>query len=157
LLVGEYCNSPEGSTTFAELRAQSGSPQPYNVQYWGVGNESWGCGGNFTAEEYAVEFRRYSAWLPGYGRHFLSSPQVPMTTFASWTRGFLEEIVRKGRGELRNIYGLAFHHYAWNLSAAKPTIGTKEKAMPYSSIPSIGTSYSAKATTSNPWSKAIGK
>jgi len=40
----EYCNSPAGSTTLAEERAKSGSAQPYNVRYWGVGNESWGCG-----------------------------------------------------------------------------------------------------------------
>ena len=64
----EYCNSPEGSTTLADLRKAGGSAQPFNVRYWGVGNESWGCGGEFTAQEYAVEFRRYTAWLPRYGQ-----------------------------------------------------------------------------------------
>ena len=123
----EYCNSPEGSTTLAEFRAQAGSPQPYNVQYWGVGNESWGCGGNFTAEEYAVEFRRYSAWLPGYGRPLSLVASGPNDEVRSWTRGFLEEIVRKGRGELRNIYGLALHHYAWNLSRGKTNDWEKGK------------------------------
>lgn len=36
-----------------------------------------------------------------------------------WTRGFLEEILRKGPNELRGIYGLALHYYAWNLSRGK--------------------------------------
>ena len=36
-----------------------------------------------------------------------------------WTRGFLEEIVRKGPRELRSIYGLALHYYAWNLSRGR--------------------------------------
>jgi alpha-N-arabinofuranosidase len=36
-----------------------------------------------------------------------------------WTRGFLEEILRKGPGELRSIYGLALHYYAWNLSRGR--------------------------------------
>ena len=36
-----------------------------------------------------------------------------------WTRGFLEEIVRKGPGQLRSIYGLALHYYAWNLSRGR--------------------------------------
>jgi alpha-N-arabinofuranosidase len=36
-----------------------------------------------------------------------------------WTRGFLEEIVRKGPGPLRSIYGLALHYYAWNLSRGR--------------------------------------
>jgi len=63
----EYCNSPAHSTTYADVRAASGSPEPYNVRYWGIGNESWGCGGTFTPEEYSNEYRRYTAWVPRYG------------------------------------------------------------------------------------------
>ena len=44
----EYCNSPAGSTTLGETRAAAGYPEPFGVRFWGVGNESWGCGGNFT-------------------------------------------------------------------------------------------------------------
>jgi alpha-N-arabinofuranosidase len=53
----EFCNSPAGSTTLADLRAKGGDREPFGVRYWGVGNETWGCGGNFTAEEYATEYR----------------------------------------------------------------------------------------------------
>ncbi len=60
----EYCNSPAGSTTLAEMRSAAGQREPYQVRYWGVGNESWGCGGNFTPEEYAAEYRRFSEWVP---------------------------------------------------------------------------------------------
>ncbi len=42
------------------MRGTAGFPDPFNVKFWGVGNESWGCGGNFTPEEYASEFRRYT-------------------------------------------------------------------------------------------------
>src|SRR5271170_4569309 len=62
----EYCNSPAGSTTLADIRAAAGYTDPFQVKYWGVGNESWGCGGEFTPQEYAVEFRRYATWLPTY-------------------------------------------------------------------------------------------
>ena len=48
----EYCNYPSGST-LSDERAANGSPEPFNVRFWGVGNENWGCGGNMTAEEYA--------------------------------------------------------------------------------------------------------
>src|SRR5580704_8222098 len=48
----EYCNSPVGSTTLADLRAAGGDRDPFAVRYWGVGNESWGCGGDFTPSEY---------------------------------------------------------------------------------------------------------
>src|SRR6266567_1036029 len=112
----EYCNSPAGATTLADTRAEAGYRDPFGVRFWGVGNESWGCGGNFTPQEYAAEFRRFTTWVPGYGVDLSFVASGPNVDDWSWTRGFLEEIVRKGPGELRGIYGLALHHYAWNLS-----------------------------------------
>jgi alpha-N-arabinofuranosidase len=44
----EYCNSPAGSSSLAELRAATGDREPFRVRFWGVGNETWGCGGNLT-------------------------------------------------------------------------------------------------------------
>ena len=115
----EYCNSPAGSTTLADARAAAGYADPFAVKYWGVGNESWGCGGEFTPQEYAVEFRRYSTWLPTYGDHLNLIASGPNTDEWSWTREFLTELLRKGRGELQRVYGMALHHYAWNLSHGK--------------------------------------
>jgi alpha-N-arabinofuranosidase len=37
-------NAPAGTLSLADERAANGDPQPFNIQYWGVGNESWGCG-----------------------------------------------------------------------------------------------------------------
>lgn len=117
----EYCNSPAGSTTLADTRAESGFKDPFNVRFWGVGNESWGCGGNFTAQEYAVEFRRFTTWVPRFGKEnelsFIGSG--PNVDDWSWTRGFFEEIAKKGRWQLRGVYGWALHHYAWNLSRGR--------------------------------------
>jgi alpha-N-arabinofuranosidase len=115
----EYCNSPAGSTTLADLRASTGYPEPYGVRYWGVGNESWGCGGNFTAQEYAAEFRRFAAWIPRYGMELSLVASGPNDDNWDWTRGFLEEMLRKGAGQFRSIYGLALHYYAWNLSRGR--------------------------------------
>jgi alpha-N-arabinofuranosidase len=115
----EYCNSPAGSTTLADERAAAGFKDPFNVKYWGVGNESWGCGGNFTPQGYAAEFRRFTTWVPDYGQTLAFIASGPNVDDWSWTRGFLEEIVRKGRSQLRNVYGLALHHYAWNLSRGR--------------------------------------
>ena len=115
----EYCNSPTGTTTLAETRAAAGFSDPFRVKYWGVGNESWGCGGEFTPQEYAVEFRRYSTWLPKYEDELKLIASGPNTDDWNWTREFLEEVLKKGRGGLRRIYGMALHHYAWNLSRGK--------------------------------------
>jgi alpha-L-arabinofuranosidase len=115
----EYCNSPVGSTTMAGLRAEAGYPDPFGVRYWGVGNESWGCGGNFTPQEYATEFRRYTTWVPTYKQELSFVASGPNSDDWNWTRGFFEEIVRKGKGQLRSIYGWALHYYSWNLSRGR--------------------------------------
>jgi alpha-L-arabinofuranosidase len=115
----EYCNSPAGSTTLADERAAAGSSDPYGVCFWGVGNESWGCGGNFTPQEYAVEFRRWTEWVPSYGQELSFIGSGPNVDDWEWTRGFLEELVKKGKGRLRSVWGMALHHYAWNLSRGK--------------------------------------
>ena len=115
----EYCNSPAGSTTLADERAAAGFKDPFNVRYWGVGNESWGCGGNFTPQEYAVEYRRFTTWVPGYDHELSFIAAGPDGDNRAWTQGFFEEIVREGKGQIRGIYGWALHHYAWNLSRGK--------------------------------------
>ena len=115
----EYCNAPAHSTTLADQRAAAGYADPFHVRYWGVGNESWGCGGNFTAQEYAVEFRRFTTWVPGYADKLAFIASGPSDASWDWTRGFLEEIVRKDPGQLGSIYGLALHYYTWNLSRGR--------------------------------------
>jgi alpha-L-arabinofuranosidase len=115
----EYCNSPAGSTTLADARAAAGSTAPYNVRYWGVGNESWGCGGNFTAPEYAAEFRRFTAWVPRYGQPLSLIASGPNDDNWQWTRRFFEEISRKDKDLFDSIFGWALHYYSWNLSRGR--------------------------------------
>lgn len=122
----EYCNSPAGTTTLADLRAEGGEREPLNVQYWGVGNESWGCGGNFTGAEYAVEYRRYVEWVPRFAQplHFIASG--PNGADYDWTRSFLTKLVEKGPGPLRSVYGLALHYYAGTTGKGSSTDFTTE-------------------------------
>jgi alpha-N-arabinofuranosidase len=58
----EYCNTAV-PTTLGRLRAANGAPQPFGVKLWGVGNENWGCGGNYDAATYAREYVRYATML----------------------------------------------------------------------------------------------
>jgi alpha-N-arabinofuranosidase len=57
----------EGVSPMADLRAKNGHEEPWKVKYFGVGNESWGCGGNMTPEHYANEYRRYQTYVRNYG------------------------------------------------------------------------------------------
>ena len=45
----EYLNF-DGESPMANERKQNGHPKPFNVHFWGIGNEAWGCGGEMTAE-----------------------------------------------------------------------------------------------------------
>lgn len=115
----EYCNSPAGSTTLAKTRAAGGSPEPFNVKFWGVGNESWGCGGNFAPEEYASEFRRYTNWLPTFGVDLQLIGAGPNGNDIEWTHKFFEEIFTGHPYHNRHFTGWSIHHYASNLSRGK--------------------------------------
>jgi len=58
----EYISSPSHSTLADERRA-NGRDKPWTVDYVGLGNEMWGCGGNQTAEEAAALERRFATFL----------------------------------------------------------------------------------------------
>jgi len=107
----DYCNAPAGSTTLADLRAAAGDRDPFRVRFWGIGNESWGCGGNFTPEEYATEFRRFTAWVPGFGVPLAFIGSGPNGGDLDWTRKFFAKLTERDRGLLGTLHGWAMHYY----------------------------------------------
>jgi alpha-N-arabinofuranosidase len=102
----EYCNLPAGST-LSDARAANGSPESFHVKYWGVGNESWGCGGNMRPEEYAAEYRRFSTYLRTFGgtKPFLVA-SGPNGNDSEWSRGLMTGFHRN------NPDGLSMHYYS---------------------------------------------
>ena len=116
----EYCNAPAGMVpsnsaappspnALASQRAANGDPAPFNVDLWGVGNESWGCGGNLTPEEYAMEFRRYTAWTPGYGTPIRMVAVGPNGDDVDWTTRLFQAL--HANPEQRHLWGLSVHYY----------------------------------------------
>jgi alpha-N-arabinofuranosidase len=118
----EYCNAPAGNVpsnsaapaapnAYAAQRAANGDPAPFGVDIWGVGNESWGCGGNLTPEEYATEFRRYTAWTPSYPgaqpNRFVAVG--PNGDDVDWTRRLFAAL--HANPEQRHLWGLSVHYY----------------------------------------------
>lgn len=61
----EYCNMG-GQSPMAEERRGNGQDAPWNVKYWGIGNEAWGCGGNMRPEFYGDLCRQYATYLRSY-------------------------------------------------------------------------------------------
>ena len=108
----EYCNAPSGLTTLSSQRVANGGTEPYGVTFWGIGNESWGCGGDFLPEEYAEEFRKFTAWLPSFGLKLQLIGSGPNGGDTAWTRRFFTKLTEKGMGQLNKLYGWALHYYA---------------------------------------------
>jgi len=116
----EYCNAPAGDVpsnsaapaapnALAAQRAANGDTAPFDVDLWGVGNESWGCGGNMTPEEYAAEFRRYTAWTPDYGKPLRFVAVGPNGDDIDWTTRLFKALY--GNPERRHLWGLSIHYY----------------------------------------------
>ena len=103
----DYCLSPRGSTTLALEREKNGHPDPFNIPYWGVGNENWGDGGNMTPEYYVNEYRRFSTIMKN------SAPNAQYFICGSnemdfnWTHKTVENI----GGHRIPADGFAMHYY----------------------------------------------
>jgi alpha-N-arabinofuranosidase len=120
----EYLNF-NGKSTLADLRRQNGREQPWNVSFWGVGNESWGCGGDMTPEFYAGQYKRYSEFCKNY-------PGAPLKLIASgangddynWTETLMKNI------SLHNTWGISMHYYtivnSWQHKGSATQFGEDE-------------------------------
>jgi alpha-N-arabinofuranosidase len=104
----EYCNGPAGMTSLSSARVANGDVEPYGVRYWGVGNESWGCGGRFTPEDYCTEYRRFTEGIPGFGVPLYLIAAGPNGNDVDWTRRFFKKWADYARAP---IHGWAPHYY----------------------------------------------
>jgi len=114
----EYCNFPSGSS-LADERIRNGAEAPFNVKYWGVGNELWGCGGNLFGDEYAQLYRRFGTFLSKFGEvaPFLIACG-PNRDNQEWTEKFLGGFEGKQLPD-----GYAMHFYSNSkLNATKFTL-----------------------------------
>ena len=119
----EYCNF-SGDSTLARRRSANGSPQPFGVRYWGVGNENWNCGGAFCPEDYAAEYRRFATYLRDFGgtRPFLIGCG-PDGNDLDWTRRFFGKLGTRG---LAMINGYAAHYYCGTAGASATEFDTHQ-------------------------------
>ncbi len=98
----EYMSS-DNVSPMANLRRANGQEKAWGVKYFGIGNESWGGGGNMRPEFYSDLFRQYQTYVNSYGKE--SSGQNRERP----ERGRLP-LDREGHGTGRTLYG-------WHCSA----------------------------------------
>ncbi len=92
----EYCNAPTG-LYYSDLRAANGHPEPYNVQYWGLGNEidgPWQMG-HKNAEDYskfALEAAKLMKWSDDKIKLIASGSSNYGSGWTDWNRTVLNSL-----------------------------------------------------------------
>ena len=117
-----------GVSPMAELRKQNGHEEPWKVDYFGVGNENWGCGGNMRPQHYADEYRRYQTYVRNYAGN---APISKICCGANvddyaWTKGVLETCFDHCEPRFHGLMdGLSLHYYTlpeveddWNIKGS---------------------------------------
>ena len=103
-----------GVSPMADLRKKNGHEEPWTIDYFGVGNENWGCGGNMNPDFYANEYRRYQTYVRNY------HPDHPIHKVCcganvddyEWTSEVLKTTHNHCLKELHgNMDGLSLHYY----------------------------------------------
>ncbi|MCM1188352.1 MAG: alpha-N-arabinofuranosidase [bacterium] len=100
----------EGVSPMAELRKENGHEAAWTVDYFGVGNENWGCGGNMRPEYYGDLYRRYQTYVRDYDsrKKIKKVACGPNADDYHWTDKVLETIFDHGS---RCLSGLSLHYY----------------------------------------------
>ena len=113
----------DGMSPMADLRAENGHKEPWKVDFFGVGNENWGCGGNMLPEYYANEYRRYQTYVRQYSTsdqpESIDNPELirkiacgPNGDDTEWTETVMKTLYRHCQPELHgNTDGLSLHYY----------------------------------------------
>ncbi len=107
----EYMTFP-GTSPLSELRKKNGRELPFQVDYFGVGNENWGCGGSMLPEYYANEYRRYQTYIRKHNQEHPIQKICcgPGGDDYQWTKKVLETLYAGGQGQVKPD-GLSLHHY----------------------------------------------
>ena len=104
----QYVNHANGASYLTDMRVQNGRTNPWKVKYWGIGNESWDCGGHMTADYYVNEYRKYATMMTSYSNteKMFRIAVGPGTEDYSWTETVMKQIPS------RRIEGVSIHHYS---------------------------------------------
>jgi alpha-L-arabinofuranosidase len=133
----EYLTTAQ-PTTLAKERAANGHPAPYKVAFLGMGNESWGCGGNMTPDYYLSQLKIYSRYARNFNpaqqdkQHMLKIAVGPGGDGPEWTDW--TETIMKGYQKHDwswDITGLSMHNYTvvkWPPAFASVGFGETEYA-----------------------------
>ena len=104
----------EGVSPMADMRKENGHEDAWTVDYFGVGNENWGCGGNMTPEYYGNLYRRYQTYVREYNhdKKIFKIACGPNVDDYEWTEGVMKTCFRHCQPQFHGFMdGLSLHYY----------------------------------------------
>jgi alpha-L-arabinofuranosidase len=129
----EYINS-DNISPITDLRKKNRREKAWHVKFWGLGNESWGCGGNMNPDYYFNLANRYSTFCRDYGDNklFRIASGASDVNF-DWTETFMRMWAAKPEGTRNNVNGLSLHYYTvchdWNQKGSATKFDKSEMAL----------------------------
>jgi alpha-N-arabinofuranosidase len=109
----EY-TSYDGDTELADRRRENGREEAWEVPYWGIGNENWGCGGQMSPEQYAREYRQFATYV-GSMDNLMIDHEMELIACGfedhEWNHRFMEEVGNTSWGVEFPLDHLTLHHY----------------------------------------------
>lgn len=83
----------DGVSPMAEMRRINGREKPWKLKYLGIGNESWGCGGNMRPEYYSDEYKRYQSFCKNFsGNELYKVACGPSADDYNWTEVVMSDL-----------------------------------------------------------------
>jgi alpha-N-arabinofuranosidase len=129
----EYLTAAQ-PTALAKERVANGHPSPYKVDFLGIGNESWGCGGDMTADQYLSQLKIYSHFVRNDNPSQQDASQMlkiavgPGEPETEWTETIMK--AWQHHDWTWNIDGLSLHSYTvpngWPPSTPSTGFGVDE-------------------------------
>ena len=107
----EYLNS-DNISPMTDLRKKNGRNESWEVKYWGLGNEAWGCGGSMTPDFYFDQMMRYSNFCRDYGSNQLYRIACgPSGDDYNWTEVMMKRWSQKSDWDKIKMNALSLHYY----------------------------------------------
>ncbi len=117
----EYITS-DSSSTLAQLRRKNGRDKPWRLPYFGVGNETWGCGGNMRPEFFADLYRQFATFIkaPRDNRPIEVASGANVDDYR-WTEVMLSQAVKH-----MDAYSVHYYTFPGRWENKGPSVGFAE-------------------------------
>jgi alpha-L-arabinofuranosidase len=104
----QYTNHANGTSYLTDIREKSGREKPWNVKFWGIGNESWDCGGNMSVDHYINLYKQFATAMTSYSNteKLFRVAVGPGGPGSAWTEEIMKGI------PARRFEGVSIHHYS---------------------------------------------